>query len=116
MASCSRYQFSPTCSSLLQTVFQQFLFFSSLTFFKYYPTARTLPQISSYSVTFVSIVSALSFSVVAETLNPKGLIAKNKSQSRENTEVNRIENPVRRAISALKTRKLTHRLTRRPNI
>ena len=87
MASCSRYPFSPTCSSLLQIVFQQFLFFSSLTFFKYYPTARTLPQICSYSVTFVSKDSALSFSVAAETLNPKGLIAKNKSQSRENTKL-----------------------------
>ena len=30
----------------------------------------------SYSVTFVSKDSALSFSVAAKTLNPKGLIAK----------------------------------------
>ena len=48
MASCSRSQFSPTFSSLLQAwiarifVFQQFLFFSSLNFFKFYPKARTL--------------------------------------------------------------------------
>ena len=31
---------------------------------------------SSYSVTFMSKDSALSFSVAAKTLNPKGLIAK----------------------------------------
>ena len=33
-------------------------------------------KISSYSVTFVSKDSALSFSVAAKTLNPKGFIAK----------------------------------------
>ena len=33
-------------------------------------------KISSYSVTFVSKDSAISFSVAANTLNPKGLIAK----------------------------------------
>ena len=70
-------------------------------------------KISSYSVTFVSKDSALSFSVAAKTLNLKSLIPyklesilwehRTKNVS---LEVKWIENPVPKAISALKTRKL----------
>ena len=72
--------FSDICKFIksLEFHFLKFLFFSSLKFFKYHPKARTLfpLKISSYSVTFVSKDSALSFSVASKTLNPKGLIAK----------------------------------------
>ena len=59
-------------------------FYSSrlLTFSKTILKQECVPlKRSSYSVTFVLKDSALSFSVAAKTLNPKGLIAKNKSQS-----------------------------------
>ena len=131
MASCLRPQFSRTC---------MFKFITSLDFC--FPTIFILLvslifqilsysenfvrlKISSYSVTFVSKDSALSFSVASKTLNPKGLIAKKIRLNLERTphwkhlneylEVTWIENPVRKAISALKTRKPTHRFTRRPN-
>ena len=41
MASCSRSQFSPSLLQAQIFAFQQFLFFSSLKFFKYYPKSRT---------------------------------------------------------------------------